>query len=288
MVAAGLLARNARRRGLKAQPWVKTSLSPGSRVVADYLRASGLQADLDALGFQVTGFGCMSCMGNSGPLPEAVGRAIEERGLATVAVLSGNRNFDARIHASVRAHFLASPPLVVAYALAGSINTDLTCEPLGADPQGQPVYLRDLWPDDGKGLFYRDLVEVFGEAVRTLGDAPCAGPAWGWIGLKPAIMEQYLQLSSKGSYPDQAGMQGITHLIWPETSFPFLLEREPEALAQIATLLGPGVQLLTGAVRAEDSADGFERLFYNTIQVVDGDGRITARADKVHLVPFGE
>lgn len=103
-----------------------------------------------------------------------------------------------------------------------------------------------------------------------------------------AIMEQYLQLSSKGSYPDQAGMQGITHLIWPETSFPFLLEQEPEALAQIATLLGPGVQLLTGAVRAEDSADGIERLFYNTIQVVDGDGRITARADKVHLVPFGE
>ena len=103
-----------------------------------------------------------------------------------------------------------------------------------------------------------------------------------------AIMEQYLQLSSKGSYPDQAGMEGITHLIWPETSFPFLLEREPEALAQIATLLGPDVTLLTGAVRAEDSSDGFERLFYNAIQVVDGDGRITARADKVHLVPFGE
>ena len=162
MVAAGLLARNARRRGLKAQPWVKTSLSPGSRVVADYLQASGLQADLDALGFQVTGFGCMSCMGNSGPLPEAVGRAIEERGLATVAVLSGNRNFDARIHASVRANFLASPPLVVAYALAGSINTDLTCEPLGADPQGRPVYLRDLWPDDA---------EVSDVLARTLSPA---------------------------------------------------------------------------------------------------------------------
>ena len=141
---------------------MKTSLSPGSRVVADYLQASGLQADLDALGFQVTGFGCMSCMGNSGPLPEAVGRAIEERGLATVAVLSGNRNFDARIHASVRANFLASPPLVVAYALAGSINTDLTCEPLGADPQGQSVYLRDLWPDDA---------EVSDVLARTLSPA---------------------------------------------------------------------------------------------------------------------
>ena len=150
MVAAGLLARNARRRGLATQPWVKTSLSPGSRVVADYLQASGLQADLDALGFQVTGFGCMSCMGNSGPLPEAIGRAIEARGLATVAVLSGNRNFDARIHSSVRANFLASPPLVVVYALAGSIGTDLTREPLGADSQGQPVFLRDIWPDDAE------------------------------------------------------------------------------------------------------------------------------------------
>ena len=150
MVAAGLLARNARRRGLAVQPWVKTSLSPGSRVVVDYLQASGLQEDLDALGFHVTGFGCMSCMGNSGPLPEAVARTIEQRRLATVAVLSGNRNFDARIHSRVRANFLASPPLVVAYALAGTITTDLTRDPLGVDAQGQPVWLRELWPDDAE------------------------------------------------------------------------------------------------------------------------------------------
>lgn len=146
MIGAGLLARNARRRGLTPKPWVKTSLSPGSRVVADYLKASGLQAELDALGFNVVGFGCMSCMGNSGPLPEPILLAIEARQLATVAVLSGNRNFDARVHNSVQMNFLASPPLVVAYALAGSIRTDLTQDPLGHDEQGVAVYLRDIWP----------------------------------------------------------------------------------------------------------------------------------------------
>ncbi len=146
MIGAGLLARNARRRGLKPKPWVKTSLSPGSRVVADYLKVSGLQAELDALGFNVVGFGCMSCMGNSGPLPEPILKAIEARQLATVAVLSGNRNFDARVHNSVQVNFLASPPLVVAYSLTGSIRTDLTQEPLGQDEQGAAVYLKDIWP----------------------------------------------------------------------------------------------------------------------------------------------
>lgn len=146
MIGAGLLARNARRRGLKPKPWVKTSLSPGSRVVADYLKVSGLQAELDALGFNVVGFGCMSCMGNSGPLPEPILKAIEARQLATVAVLSGNRNFDARVHNSVQVNFLASPPLVVAYSLTGSIRTDLTQEPLGHDEQGAAVYLKDIWP----------------------------------------------------------------------------------------------------------------------------------------------
>jgi aconitate hydratase len=146
MIGAGLLARNARRRGLLPKPWVKTSLSPGSRVVADYLKVSGLQAELDALGFNVVGFGCMSCMGNSGPLPEPILKAIETRQLATVAVLSGNRNFDARVHNSVQVNFLASPPLVVAYALTGSIHTDLTQQPLGHDEQGAAVYLKDIWP----------------------------------------------------------------------------------------------------------------------------------------------
>jgi aconitate hydratase len=147
MIGAGLLARNAVARGLKARPWVKTSLSPGSRIVADYLAKSGLQDSLDALGFQPVGFGCMTCMGNSGPLPVPVARAIEADGITAVAVLSGNRNFEGRIHPSVRASFLASPPLVVAYALAGSVLVDLASQPLGEDPEGRPVYLRDIWPD---------------------------------------------------------------------------------------------------------------------------------------------
>jgi aconitate hydratase len=147
MIGAGLLARNAVARGLKARPWVKTSLSPGSRVVADYLAQSGLQRSLDALGFQPVGFGCMTCMGNSGPLPAPVAEAIESDGTIAVAVLSGNRNFEGRVHPSVRANFLASPPLVVAYALAGSVLVDLAGEPLGEDRKGRPVYLRDIWPD---------------------------------------------------------------------------------------------------------------------------------------------
>jgi aconitate hydratase len=150
MIGAGLLARNAVARGLKPRPWVKTSLSPGSRVVADYLEKSGLQTSLDALGFQPAGYGCMTCMGNSGPLPPEVDEAIKDGGLTAVAVLSGNRNFEGRVHPAVRAAFLASPPLVVAYALAGSVLVDLASEPLGEDAQGGQVYLRDIWPERGE------------------------------------------------------------------------------------------------------------------------------------------
>jgi aconitate hydratase len=147
MIGAGLLARNAVKRGLKPPPWVKTSLSPGSRVVADYLERNGLLEPLQALGFGITGYGCMTCMGNSGPVADSIVTAIEENDCAAVAVLSGNRNFEGRIHPNARANFLASPPLVVAYALAGSILKDLTRDPLGHDTSGKPVYLRDLWPD---------------------------------------------------------------------------------------------------------------------------------------------
>ena len=150
MIGAGLLARNAVALGLKPRPWVKTSLSPGSRVVADYLEKSGLQRSLDALGFQPAGYGCMTCMGNSGPLPPEVDEAIKAGGLTTAAVLSGNRNFEGRVHPAVRAAFLASPPLVVAYALAGSVLVDLAAEALGEDAQGRPVYLRDVWPERGE------------------------------------------------------------------------------------------------------------------------------------------
>jgi aconitate hydratase len=150
MIGAGLLARNAVRRGLKARPWVKTSLSPGSRVVPEYLQRGGLMEPLEQLGFGVTGFGCMTCIGNSGPLAEPVTEAITRQGIAVAAVLSGNRNFEGRVHPLTRANFLASPALVVAYALAGSVLTDLGCEPIGQDEQGQDVFLRDLWPEAGE------------------------------------------------------------------------------------------------------------------------------------------
>lgn len=146
MLAAGLLAKKAVERGLRVPSYVKTSLSPGSRVVTDYLRATGLQAALEQLGFHTVGYGCMTCIGNSGPLPEPVARAVSENGLVAAAVLSGNRNFEGRINPLVKANYLASPPLVVAYALAGTVDIDLTAEPLGTDREGKPVYLADLWP----------------------------------------------------------------------------------------------------------------------------------------------
>ncbi|MCO5090589.1 aconitate hydratase AcnA [Bosea sp. (in: a-proteobacteria)] len=148
IIGAALLARNAAARGLTTKPWVKTSFSPGSRVVAEYLRRAGLQSDLDRLGFQVVGFGCMTCMGNSGPLDDGVARAVDEDGLALAAVLSGNRNFEGRVHTRCRINYLASPPLVIAYALAGRMTLDLTREPIGTDRAGKPVYLADIWPSD--------------------------------------------------------------------------------------------------------------------------------------------
>ena len=147
MIAAGLLAKNAVDRGLQRKPWVKTSLAPGSKVVTEYYHRTGLTRYLEALGFATVGYGCTTCIGNSGPLPEPISRAITEGALVVAAVLSGNRNFEARIHPEVKANYLASPPLVVAYALAGRIDIDLTTEPLGQDRQGRDVLLRDLWPD---------------------------------------------------------------------------------------------------------------------------------------------
>ena len=147
MMAAGLIARNARKKGLTTRPWVKTSLAPGSKVVTDYLAATGLQDDLDAIGFNLVGYGCTTCIGNSGPLPDAVEAQIRERGLTVASVLSGNRNFEGRIHQLVKLNWLASPPLVVAYALAGNTRIDLTREPLGEGNQG-PVYLHDIWPSN--------------------------------------------------------------------------------------------------------------------------------------------
>jgi len=172
MLGAGLLARNAAARGLKAAPWVKTSLGPGSLVVTDYLKKAGVLEDLEKLGFFVVGYGCTTCIGNSGPLPQAVSKGIAENDLAVAAVLSGNRNFEGRIHAEVKMNYLASPPLVVAYAIAGTVNIDLTTEPLGKGSDGQDVYLRDIWPSNkdigdtiaatvGPEMFAKNYADVF-------------------------------------------------------------------------------------------------------------------------------
>lgn len=146
MIAAGLLAKKAVERGLKTQPWVKTSLAPGSKVVTGYLEAAGLTPALEGLGFHLVGYGCTTCIGNSGPLPEPIAKAIEQHDLIAAAVLSGNRNFEGRVNPHVRANYLASPPLVVAYAIAGTMDIDLTTEPLGIGKDGSPVYLKDIWP----------------------------------------------------------------------------------------------------------------------------------------------
>jgi aconitate hydratase len=161
MVAAGLLARNAVKRGLTRKPWVKTSLAPGSTVVTDYLERAGLNEYLDALQFNLVGYGCTTCIGNSGPLAEEISAAIAERDLAVCAVLSGNRNFEGRINQDVKANYLASPPLVVAYALAGRMDIDLAEEPLGKGSDGEPVYLRDVWPDAA------EIKEVVGASVAA-------------------------------------------------------------------------------------------------------------------------
>ncbi|MEL6370384.1 MAG: aconitate hydratase AcnA [Pseudomonadota bacterium] len=161
LVAAGLVARNARAKGLTVKPWVKTSLAPGSQVVTDYLEKSGLQDDLDALGFNLVGYGCTTCIGNSGPLPPAISKAVNENNLAVASVLSGNRNFEGRVSPDVRANYLASPPLVVAYAIAGSVKVDLTTQPIGQDQDGNDVFLKDIWPTN------HEIAEIVRENVTA-------------------------------------------------------------------------------------------------------------------------
>jgi aconitate hydratase len=161
MIGAGLLAKKAAEKGLKAKPWVKTSLAPGSKVVTDYLTESGLLPHLEKLGFYLVGYGCTTCIGNAGPLPEPIAAGIQEGDLVACAVLSGNRNFEGRIHPQVRANYLASPPLVVAYALAGRMDVDITTEPLGNDQKGNPVYLQDIWPSP------EEVRDEIGKSVRS-------------------------------------------------------------------------------------------------------------------------
>jgi aconitate hydratase len=191
MLAAGLLARNAVERGLEVKPWVKTSLAPGSKVVMDYYDRAGLTPYLDKLRFNLVGYGCTTCIGNSGPLLPEISEAIEQGGLAVAAVLSGNRNFEGRINPDVRMNYLASPPLVVAYALAGSMDVDLATEPLGTDPDGTPVYLRDIWPSTAEvnaavaesvesEMFRKSYGEVFAGDERWQGVASPTGSRYAW------------------------------------------------------------------------------------------------------------
>jgi len=193
MIGAGLVARKARALGLTRKPWVKTSLAPGSQVVSEYLEAAGLQEDLDAIGFNLAGYGCTTCIGNSGPLQPEISKAIAEGDLVATAVLSGNRNFEGRISPDVRANYLASPPLVVAYAIAGDMNIDITTDPLGTDRDGNPVYLRDIWPTTKevadtveqtvtRAAFLKKYADVFKgdekwQAVEVTGSETYAWPA---------------------------------------------------------------------------------------------------------------
>ncbi|MCI2263634.1 aconitate hydratase AcnA [Xanthomonas indica] len=198
MLGAGLLARNAVAKGLKAQPWVKTSLGPGSLVVTDYLKKAGVMSDLEQLGFYVVGYGCTTCIGNSGPLPEDVSAAIAQDDLVVASVLSGNRNFEGRVHPEVKMNYLASPPLVVAYAIAGTTDIDLTREPLGTGSDGQPVYLRDIWPSNkeigdtiaatvGPEMFKQNYADVFKGDSRWNTIASPDGELYAWDGASTYI-----------------------------------------------------------------------------------------------------
>jgi aconitate hydratase len=191
MLGAGILARNAVQRGLKVKPWVKTSLAPGSKVVTEYLERAGLTEYLEDLGFHLVGYGCTTCIGNSGPLPEEISDVVQAEDLAVVSVLSGNRNFEGRINPDVKMNYLASPPLVVAYALAGTMDIDLYDEPLGEDSHGEPVYLKDIWPTAAEvastvqdavqsDMFRKSYGEVFDGDERWGGlDVP-TGEAFAW------------------------------------------------------------------------------------------------------------
>ncbi len=226
MLAAGLLAQKAVARGLRSKPWVKTSLAPGSRVVMDYYERAGLRAPLETLGFQLVGFGCTTCIGNSGPLLAGVSEAVHEGDLSVAAVLSGNRNFEGRIHPDVRLNYLASPPLVVAYALAGTMDLDLTSEPLGTDGDGAPVYLRDLWPTPAEvsaaieqavtsEMFRSRYASVFDGDDRWKAIATGEGDTFRWDGdstyvLKPPFFEDFG--AEPASVPDIVGARVLAVL----------------------------------------------------------------------------
>ncbi len=244
MLGAGLLARKALARGLGVAPWVKTSLAPGSKVVTEYLEKTGLQDDLDGLGFNLVGYGCTTCIGNSGPLPEHISAAISAGNLVVASVLSGNRNFEGRVHQEVRTNWLASPPLVVAYAIAGTTRIDLTSEPIGTDKDGEPVHLADIWPSNAE--IAAVVREVSAEMFRhQYADVFTGPPAW-----------RSIEVSSSGTY----GWENSTYIKQP----PFFTAggapaQEPRVSgARILALLGDSVTTdhisPAGAIQADSPA----------------------------------
>jgi aconitate hydratase len=227
MVAAGLVARKARALGLAPKPWVKTSLAPGSRVVTEYLKAMGLQDDLDAIGFNTVGYGCTTCIGNSGPLPEEVSRKVQQENLTVVSVLSGNRNFEGRVNAEVKANYLMSPPLVVAYALAGSIEADLTRDPLGQAADGRDVFLSDVWPTQEevaemvdlhvtREMFARSYAEVFTGDEKWRAIPVAASERYDWQGdstyVRQAPYFEGMDREPRQRVPELTGMRALALL----------------------------------------------------------------------------
>jgi len=227
MVGAGLLARNALQKGLKSKPWVKTSLAPGSQVVSDYYEKAGLQKDLDALGFDLVGYGCTTCIGNSGPLPEHIAKTIDDHDLSVAAVLSGNRNFEGRIHPQVKMNYLASPPLVVAYALAGSMLVDLLNDPLGQDEKGKDVYLRDIWPSN------KDIREV----IRT-----CLTPQM--------FTKRYANVFEGGKQWKEMKVEGEITYAWPKAStyvkHPPFFDKMPKNPSPLENIIGARPLVIVG------------------------------------------
>ena len=260
MVAAGLLARKAVQLGLNSQPWVKTSLAPGSQVVTEYLQQAGLLDDLEALGFSVVGYGCTTCIGNSGPLPQPIAHAIQEGELVCTSVLSGNRNFEGRIHQHVKMNYLASPPLVVAYALAGTMDVDMYADPLGTDHEGNPVYLRDIWPSSHE---VQEIIQanIDSDMFRSAYDTVFSGDSR-WQGLDAVSSQQYNWDESSTYIRKPSYFDGMTQN-----------PQEIEAIsgARVLALLGQSVttdHISPAGAIAEDSPAG-EYLKQNGLQKED-------------------
>ena len=246
MLAAGLLARNAVARGLRRKAWVKTSLAPGSKVVTDYLSKAGLQDDLDQLGFNLVGYGCTTCIGNSGPLPPSIDKAIAQGDLIVASVLSGNRNFEGRVHQSVKTNWLASPPLVVAYALAGTVRIDFDTEPLGQDAQGHDVFLRDLWPSSAD--IQKALLSVSGDMFRKQYASVFEGDDM-WRSLPVGDAQTYDWRADSTYIQHPPYFEGLTAAVPPV---------QPVKSARILALLGDSITTdhisPAGAIKADSPA----------------------------------